>query len=181
MCISHNVHMQVCIHTSTSTHTHSRKYPEKSSTIHYYTTTPYHNIPHPLLWSTIQICLKFIHTLFVLVQTLLLFFIFRHIDENHRQSNYLGSPSTDQRILSWKTNTRPPHIPYQTIPNTCAGNTHTITSTSTKTILRVDRYMKQQMTLTDGSIKKNYLNGNAKKDYINNHTTSKNNTVWEKN
>ena len=168
------IHPLAHIHTQESTQRRAQQY-----TI----TLPHHTItsPHPLLWSTIQICLKFIHTLFVLVQTLLLFFIFRRIDENHRQSNYLGSPSTDQRILSWKTNTRPPHIPYQTIPNTCAGNTHTITSTSTKTILRVDRYMKQQMTLTDGSIKKNYLNGNAKKDYINNHTTSKNNTVWEKN
>ena len=55
-----------------------------------------------------------------------------------------------------------------------------INSTSTKTILRVDRYVEQQVNLTVGIIKKNYLNDNAKKDYINNHMTSKNNTVRRK-
>ena len=52
-----------------------------------------------------------------------------------------------------------------------------IISTSTKTILRVDRYVEQQLNLINGIIKKNYLNDNAKKDYINNHMTKRNNTV----
>ena len=56
-----------------------------------------------------------------------------------------------------------------------------IISTSTKTILRVDRYVKQQVNLTDGIIKKNYLNDNAKEEYINNHMTTRNNTVHKKN
>ena len=48
-----------------------------------------------------------------------------------------------------------------------------INSISTKTILRVDRYVEQQVNLTVGIIKKNYLNDNTKKDYKNNHMTSK--------
>ena len=37
------------------------------------------------------------------------------------------------------------------------------------------------MNLTDGIIKKNYLNDNAKEEYINNHMTTRNNTVHKKN
>ena len=33
--------------------------------------------------------------------------------------------------------------------------------------------MKQQVNLTDGIIKKNYLNDNTKKDYKNNHMTAR--------
>ena len=48
-----------------------------------------------------------------------------------------------------------------------------INSTSTKTILRVYRYVEQQVNLTIEILKKNYLNDNTKKDYTNNHMTSK--------
>ena len=174
---THIMAMHVCLYAYIERHTHPLKTVPREE--HNNTLIIYHTILqpplHPLTLTTLQICLKLMHSLGIRSNcySKLMFRLWCK-DKNYKtvqKLNCLEFPSSDQRKFSWKTNALPPHKPYQTIPYTCAVKTRTDYSTPTKTLLRVNRYMGQQVNLTDGMIKINYLNDKTKKDYKNNHMT----------